>query len=162
MENEELELYIQLRDNQPYEHPIFADNFRQAFPDVKTDLLPDGKFARFFRVEKPKIGAFEVYEGVTYEWAGDFVIDVHHVRPMTEEEQAVKTLEIENMVQEEKLYRIEIINTALNSEIDENARELWLECLAAHEAWVLESVNPTTPPFPPFPVKGEDGNWIAG
>ena len=41
MEHTNLELYIQIRNGQPHEHPIFADNFRQAFPDVDTENLPD-------------------------------------------------------------------------------------------------------------------------
>jgi hypothetical protein len=88
MEHIDLELYIQIRDGQPYEHPIFADNFRQAFPDVDTEALPSDLFAKFVRVDKPEIGEFEVYDGVTYEWDGDIVKDVHRVRPMTDEERA--------------------------------------------------------------------------
>jgi hypothetical protein len=80
-----MELFIQVRDGVPYEHPILGDNFRQAFPDVDTSNLPAG-FAAFVRVPPPDIGEFEVYEGVTYEFVGGVVMDVHHVRPMTPEE----------------------------------------------------------------------------
>lgn len=86
MEYTELELYIQIRDGQPYQHPIFADNFQAAFPDVDTNDLPTDRFAKFIRVAQPETGRHEVYEGVTYEWVGDVVMDVHHVRPMTAEE----------------------------------------------------------------------------
>ena len=41
-----MELFIQIRNGQPFEHPIFGDNFRQAFPDVDVDNLPP-EFARF-------------------------------------------------------------------------------------------------------------------
>lgn len=84
-----MELFIRIKDGQPFEHPIFGDNFRQAFPDVDTDNLPAG-FARFVRVAAPMVGVYEVYEGVTYEWRGDLVTDVHHVRAMTAEEITVK------------------------------------------------------------------------
>ena len=80
-----MQLFIQIKDGKPFEHPIFADNFRQAFPDVDTHNLPD-TFARFVRVQPPIIGAYEIYEGVTYERQGDVITDVHHVRPMTAEE----------------------------------------------------------------------------
>lgn len=80
-----MELFIQLQNGQPLEHPIFADNFVQAFPEVDTENLPS-TFARFVRVAPPDVGVYEVYEGVTYEWQGDVVTDVHHVRPMTSEE----------------------------------------------------------------------------
>ena len=80
-----MELFIQVRNGQPFEHPIFGDNFRQAFPHIDTDNLPP-EFARFVRVEQPSIGVYEVYDGVTYEWTGNAFTDVHHVRAMTDEE----------------------------------------------------------------------------
>jgi hypothetical protein len=84
-----MELFIQIQDGQPHEHPIFGDNFRQAFPDVDTDNLP-ASFARFVRVEKPVVGVYEAYEGATYEWSDNFVMDVHHIRAMTAEEVTAK------------------------------------------------------------------------
>jgi hypothetical protein len=80
-----MELFIRIKDDAPFEHPILGDNFRQAFPDVDTDNLPES-FARFVRVEVPVAGVYEVYEGVTYEWQEDVVTDLHHIRVMTDEE----------------------------------------------------------------------------
>jgi hypothetical protein len=80
-----MELFIRLKNGQPFEHPIFEDNFRQAFPDIDTENLPES-FARFTRIEPPVIGIYNVYEGVSYEWRDGVVIDVHHVRDMTVEE----------------------------------------------------------------------------
>ena len=93
MEHTDLELYIQIRNGQPHEHPIFADNFREAFPDVDTENLPD-TFAKFIRVDQPVLGTYEVYEGVTYQWVDGVVKDVHSVRAMTDEERAAKDVEI--------------------------------------------------------------------
>ena len=87
-----MELFIRLKDGQPFEHPIFEENFRQAFPKVDVTNLPP-EFARFERVELPLLSVYEVYEGTTYEWFGDIVKDVHHVRPMTTEEKAAKQQE---------------------------------------------------------------------
>ena len=84
-----MELYIRIKDGQPFEHPILGDNFRQAFPDVDTDNLPS-TFARFERIEQPTIGVYEVYEGVSYEWIDGIVKDIHHVRSMTEQERQAK------------------------------------------------------------------------
>lgn len=84
-----MELFIRIKNGQPFEHPILGENFKQAFPDVDVDNLPDW-VVRFQRVERPEIGIDEVYEGVTYEWDGDIIKDVHHVRPMTDEEKAAK------------------------------------------------------------------------
>lgn len=84
-----MELYIQIKDGQPIEHPILGDNFRLAFPNVDTNNLPP-TFARFIRVEAPLTGVYEVCDGCTYEWDGDIVTDVHHVRNMTAEEKTAK------------------------------------------------------------------------
>lgn len=160
MEHTDLELYIQIRDGQPFEHPIFADNFRAAFPDVDTENLPE-TFAKFIRVDAPVVDTYEVYEGMTYQWVDGVVKDVHSIRPMTDEERAVKTAQLEAAANQAKLARIAIINDKLTTETDEAAQTLWLECLTAHEVWVLESVNPITPAFPLFPIKDEAGNWVA-
>ena len=84
-----MELYIRIKDGQPFEHPIFKDNFQQAFPKIDTNNLPS-EFARFERIEQPVIGVYDIYEGVTYEWEGNIVKDVHHARAMTAEEKIAK------------------------------------------------------------------------
>ena len=84
-----MELFIQIRNGQPFEHPILGDNFQQAFPNIDTNNLPES-FARFVRIEAPVVGAYEVYEGVTYEWQDGLVTDVHHIRGMTAEEITAK------------------------------------------------------------------------
>lgn len=85
-----MELYIRIKNGQPFEHPILGDNFRQAFPDVDTNNLPP-TFAKFTRVPEPLLGVYELCEGCTYEKQPDgSYIDVHHVRAMTEEEKIEK------------------------------------------------------------------------
>lgn len=160
MEHTDLELYIQIRNGQPYEHPIFADNFRAAFPNVDTENLPE-TFAKFIRVDPPSIGTYKVYDGVSYQWVDGVVKDVHIVRPMTDEDRAAKIAELEADANQIKNDRIAFINEILEKETNENAKELWLECLIAHKNWQLISVDPITPRFPIFPHKDENGNWIA-
>lgn len=82
-----MQLFIRIIDGQPFEHPIMDENFKQAFPEIDTTNLPPD-FARFERVEQPIVSVYEVYEGVTYEWADGVVKDVHHVRQFTAEEKA--------------------------------------------------------------------------
>lgn len=77
-----MELFIRIKDGQPFEHPIFGDNFRQAFPEVDTNNLPP-EFARFERIEPPIVGVYEVIE-TAYERDGNIYKDVHHVRAMTD------------------------------------------------------------------------------
>lgn len=88
-----MNLFIRIKNNQPYEHPIFEDNFRQVFPYIDVEKLPP-EFARFERIEAPIVGVYEVYEGVTYEWVDGIVKDVHHVRDMTEQEKLDKQNEV--------------------------------------------------------------------
>lgn len=88
-----MELYIRIKDGQPFEHPILCDNFRAAFPNVDTDNLPP-EFAKFERISPPTTGVYEVYEGVTYEWRNGLVTDVHHIRKMTAQEKTAKQNEV--------------------------------------------------------------------
>jgi hypothetical protein len=166
VEHTDLELYIQIRDGQPYTHPIFADNFKLAFPDVDVNDLPADRFAKFIRVDAPVLGTYEVYEGVTYQWFDGVVKDVHSVRLMTDEERATKDAEIAvtkatRMAKLQQQVRIERCQTTADETEDATQKQLWLDCMTAHEVWVLESVDPITPPFPRFPIKDEAGSWVA-
>jgi hypothetical protein len=65
------------------------ENFCAAFPEINIDNLPDN-FANFQRIPTPRVGAYEVYEGVYYEWDGAFVKDVHRIRELTPTEKVAK------------------------------------------------------------------------
>ena len=84
-----MELFIRIKDGQPFEHPILGDNFCQAFPNVDTNNLP-AEFARFVRIAPPAVGVYENYTGVTYELIDGVYKDVHHVVPMTEQQKIDK------------------------------------------------------------------------
>jgi hypothetical protein len=86
-----MELFIQIKDGQPFEHPILGDNFRQVFPDVDTNNLPP-EFARFERIDRPRLGAYEIMiaEEPTYELIDGVYKDVWHKRDMTTEEKTAK------------------------------------------------------------------------
>ena len=84
-----MELYIQIKDGQPFEHPIVNDNFCQAFPEIDVNNLPEN-FARFERIECPNnAGVYEI-DVVSYQWVNGIVKDVWTVRPMTQEEKDAK------------------------------------------------------------------------
>jgi hypothetical protein len=84
---------------------------------------------------------------------------------MTDEERAAKDAElIELAIQNANAMhqiRMERCQTTADETEDAAQKQLWLDCLVAHQAWVLESVNPTTPSFPRFPIKDESGSWVA-
>lgn len=81
-----MSLMIKIENGQPVGHPIFIDNFRQAFPG--QDPLQSG-YAEFVRVSKPELGKYEVATGVhSYGWVGDVVKDIWETREMTLDEKA--------------------------------------------------------------------------
>lgn len=143
-----MELFIRIVDGQPFEHPIFGDNFRQAFPDVDVDNLPP-EFARFERVENPSsVGTFEIAE-VSYQWVDGIVKDVWVVRPMTDEEETQKrselTISINSSVELMKNMAQENVDSASN----EDAKQAWVEYLAQLNAWTLIDVLRPNIPAPP-------------
>jgi hypothetical protein len=90
-----MELFIQIRDGQPSQHPIFGDNFREAFPHIDVNNLPP-EFARFERVERPRLAVYEVLESQepTYELIEGVYKDVWRKRNMTLAEKTAKQDEI--------------------------------------------------------------------
>jgi len=84
-----MNLYIQLENGQPINHPIMEENLKQAFPEMDLNNLPE-TFARFERVAPTMLGVYEISEGATYEWVNGVVKDVHHIRAMTLEEKTAK------------------------------------------------------------------------
>lgn len=94
-----MELYIRIKDGQPFEHPILGENFCQAFPDIDVNNLPP-EFARFERVEPPVLGEYEtlVSENPTYELIDGVYKDVWRKRDMTaEEREAARQAKIKNV-----------------------------------------------------------------
>ena len=84
-----MELFIRVKNGQPFEHPIFGENFRQAFPDVDLNNLPEWVIP-FNRTEIPVLGVYEIYEGSTYVIVNGVATDNHIVRPMTDAEKTAK------------------------------------------------------------------------
>lgn len=75
-----MELFIQIVDGQPFEHPIHGDNLRAAFPHIDVNNLPP-EFARFVRVPPPEPdeGKYIFSATCSYQWDGDVVKDVWEV-----------------------------------------------------------------------------------
>lgn len=89
-----MELFIRIKDGQPFEHPIFGDNFREAFPHVDVNNLPP-EFARFERIEPPVWGPYDKNQRVQYERGADGVYrDTWYCDKMTAEEVKAKQDEI--------------------------------------------------------------------
>jgi hypothetical protein len=84
---------------------------------------------------------------------------------MTDEERVTKDAELaEQAVQMANAMhqcRIERCQQTADETEDATQKQLWLDCLAAHQAWVMESADPITPMFPRFPIKDESGSWVV-
>lgn len=143
-----MEMYIQIKDGQPFGHPILADNFQQAFPHIDVNNLPP-EFARFERVEQPNTaGPFQVEE-VSYQWVDGIVKDVWTIREMADAERTEKTTQLTEQlldgIQQRKVYAQERVDNGP----DETTRQAFAEYLAALNAFVLEDVVNPNIPFPP-------------
>lgn len=103
-----MELYIRIVDGQPFQHPIFGDNFRQAFPDVDVNNLPP-EFARFERIEAPACGEYEK-PALIYGWVDGMVKDIWTIVEMTAEEKA----EVDRIKAEILAERVRIMNEQNN------------------------------------------------
>jgi len=126
-----MELFIRIKNGQPFEHPIFKDNFVQAFPDVDVNNLPP-EFALFERIARPQLGVYEVMlsEESTYELIDGVWKDVWHKRNMTEEEKIAKQQD------------------AIVSFNNRDQRENW-------SAWTFDEVTCTMIPPIPRPEKDQ-------
>jgi len=153
-----MELFIQIRDGQPYEHPIFAENFREVFPNVDTDNLPSD-FAKFERVPQPVVGAYEVADGPTYQWVDGIVKDVWTVRQMTDAEREVKTQQFVHNVNSIRKFWKTLAQQQIEESTTDKARQAWADYLIVLDAWVPEDITNPRVPMPPRIDK--DGNALT-
>ena len=138
-----MNLYIEIENGVPKNHPAFEDNLLQAFSAIPAHWEP------FTRVERPTLGVYELMtaEEPTYEKVNGAWTDVWHKRDMTDEEKAVQQAAI----------------TALDAQ---KQADNW-------SAWTLDEATDTmVPPIPrPEPDQaklnagiktfwcGADNNW---
>ena len=90
-----MSLFIRVKNGSPVGHPITEENLRDSFPNVNPDSLPQS-FSPFERVSLPSIGAYQVYDGVTYQEVDGGYKDVHRVREMTSEEVSQKQQDVKD------------------------------------------------------------------
>ena len=158
-----MELFIQIKDGQPFEHPILRDNFCQAYPHVDINNLPP-EFARFERVLRPSPKTFEVVaESSTYAWVDGVVKDVWAIRSMTAQEELEKrtelTVRITNYLADRKVFAQEQIDLAVTDE----AKQTWQGYLTQLNSYVLTEVSedPNEIGLPPPPRILEDGTVVT-
>jgi len=157
-----MELFIQIRDGQPFEHPIFGDNFREAFPHINVNNLPP-EFARFERVEQPfAAGLFEVEE-VSYQWIDGVVKDVWTARTMTTEEKTQKLQDLSDRANASVELMKGVAQENANNASNDSNRQMWLDYLDVLNAWVLiDPENPNIPNPPREKVKLQSVTTATG
>lgn len=149
-----MELFIQMRNGQPYEHPIVGSNFREAFPHIDVNNLPP-EFARFERIEQPTPGVFEVVEGVTYQMVDGVVKDVWAVRDMTPLEKQLKTQVLTSDINRTIGLLKERATTNSVTASTEAEKTAWLEYIEVLNLWTLVDVlKPKIPRPPRFAADG--------
>jgi hypothetical protein len=153
-----MELFIQIKDGQPFEHPIFGDNFRQAFPDVDINNLPP-EFARFERIQCPQLATLFQVDEVSYQWIDGIVKDVWTVREMTDQEKAQKMQDLSTSAIGTVNYMREVAQDNANNALTEAAKQAWLDYVGALNEWTL--VDPVNPNIPAPPVISSDGIVVS-
>jgi hypothetical protein len=152
--------FIKIVDGQPFEHPILEDNFRQAFPEIDPDNLPEG-FARFTRITKP---AFKQREFKYVHYLPNFIpceggwTDDWGVRDMTEEEKAVVIERATNITNDSIAQLIASLREEISNSTDAVAIRVLTEYVGALEAFTF--TDPFNHNMPAWPAKNEDGSYV--
>lgn len=85
-----MRLFIQMRNDGPFEHPVTEQNLRYIFPTFDPENPPHG-FVEFIRSPQPEIGIWQVLSGSYYEKRPDGkYTDVYYVRDMSRSEREEK------------------------------------------------------------------------
>ena len=156
-----MELFIQIRDGKPYEHPIFGDNFREAFPHIDVDNLPPD-FARFTRIPKPefRVQDFKVVgDEPTYEWGDGVVQDVWSVRDMTELEKQEALAAAAKGAAELVAYMRERAIENLALQITDAGKAAWQAYIDLLETYKVADIF--NPAIPAPPRLDENGNIMS-
>jgi hypothetical protein len=80
-----MDLVIQIKNGEPFEHPILLENLQQVYSGITLQSLPND-YAELRRTQKPVLSAYQVYLGHSYVWQNGYVTEQHNVRNMTAEE----------------------------------------------------------------------------
>ena len=156
-----MKLFIQVRDGQPWQHPILPDNLLQAFPGFDLNNPPEG-FAPFLRVQQPGDmipGDLEVAE-CTYQLDEDGITykDVWSLREMSFEEKA-KAISDRRVSVTNGITAMSELATTKIAETTGDIQTAWQTYLS-----VLQSITVTDPfavEFPTPPQVDEYGNLVT-
>jgi hypothetical protein len=156
-----MNLYIQIQDGQPWQHPLLEDNVLQAWPGIDLNNLPSN-LAKFRRFQQPSVadmpvGNFQVAV-CTYELASDGVYeDAWTVREMDDDEKRIATKAQKKSVADQleslKSFAIERIENTTGDV--QNAWQTYSNLLNS-----LDTSDPFNVAWPAMPRIDEDGDLI--
>lgn len=89
-------LYIQVVDGLPFQHPILENNLLEAYPGIDLEDEASG-FVKFVRVAPPVLGPYEKNQTVTYELVDGVYTDVFKCEQLTPEEKTAKQNEVKEL-----------------------------------------------------------------
>lgn len=125
-----MELFIQIRDGKPFEHPILLENLLEVYPEFDPASPPDG-FVRFERVVAPNLGPYEILESSTYAFIGGIVKDFHTIRSMTSNEKTEQQARVKD----------------------------WWASMQGSPSWTFDEDSCSFMPPIPYPNNGKTYQW---
>lgn len=145
-----MQLFIQVVNGEPFEHPMALENLQQLIPGFDPENPPEG-FVRFERVECPRVATPFEREISSYKLVDGVFKDVWEVVPLTEEEKAAKKQELTDrifaIIEMRKKFAEDMI---ANGPEDNKAN--WQGYLQKLNDWVLVDVLD-----PQIPIAKENG-----
>ena len=157
-----MNLYIQMQDEKPWQHPLLEDNVLQAWPGIDLNNLPSN-LARFRRHRQPDanvlpVGDFQV-PVCSYELAPDGVYeDTWTVREMSDDERRVTTKARKNSVAADLVVLKEMATSRIETTTGD-VQNAWQNCLNLLN--LLDTSDPFNVAWPLLPRVDEDGDLIV-
>ena len=152
-----MNLYIRIKDGQPFEHPLFEENVKQVWPEIDLNNLPP-ELARFERVQPPVPEVYEVLDGFSYELVDGVYKDVWHLRPMTDSERQDQNAKFIESLNSGKAFLIQQAQEKMNS-VDDAGKAALETYIAQLNAFM--PVDFTKYVLPQLPRFNKQGNLVT-
>jgi len=159
-----MNLYIQIRNGQPFEHPIMEDNFRDVFPHININNLPP-EFAVFKRTQAPVLTSPENRTRIvdhSYELVNGIAQDTWSVRDMTELERQERIESERYAIMLDIKRDIVFAESELAAALPED-KQVWLDYITVLNGAIeaLPTISPYGVVPPSAPRKDANGQWIS-
>ena len=156
-----MDCFIRIVDGKPFEHPIHPDNFKDAFPEIDPNNLPEG-FAYFKRVEKPfNPNPFKLHD-CEYKLVGSNTWgDVWTERDATPEEEVAIKIDLDRQVRELKIIYRDVATSTFSSTTNTDIRTFCTNYINTLEQYNITDYRSIAVPQPPL-LDANNKLFIAG